>query len=90
MALQKKSETNPVTYVVEVLRAHDFKNGTVAFDMVVNGVTIYGCRYIDKNGKQFVSFPQYKDKDGKYWNYAMFKIDEKLQLEIENQLIAML
>lgn len=85
--MKKSTETN---YSVKVLRAHEFENGNVSFDMLVNGVTIYGCTYIETKKGSFVSFPQRKDKDGKYWNNAYFKVEEDVQADIEKQLEALI
>jgi len=87
MALSKTATTD---FSIKVTRIHDFGKGTIAFDMVVNGVTIYGCRHIEAKGKSFVSFPQYKGNDGKYWSYAYFKITDETLAEIEKQISAML
>lgn len=84
----KKNETSSIKAVVS--RVHDFRNGVIAFDMIANGVSIYGCRHIEKNGKSFVSFPQYQDKDKNYWNHVYFKIDDELLSDIEKQISDML
>ena len=82
----KKTETPETTYDIEVLRAKQVKE-TYAFDLKVNGVTIYGCWLREsKNGNNFVSFPSYKGNDGKYYSHVYFKIDEKVQAEIEKQI----
>ena len=75
-----KKETKN-TYDVKVTRAKEMDNGNFSFDMVVNGVTIYGCWYLEgtsKDGKdyQMISFPSQKGKDGKYYSHAWFKIDD--------------
>ena len=84
----KAKETN---YDVKVTRAKEVKEGTVVFDMVVNGITIYGCWYregISKKGEpyQIISFPSKKSDDDKYYNYCWFKIDEDTQSDIIDQL----
>ena len=92
MALNKNKKTetketeNTTTYTVKVTRAKEIK-GSYAFDMDVNGVTIYGCWLKEtKAGDNFVSFPSYKGKDGKWYSHAYFKIDEKTQADIEKQI----
>ena len=84
----KKETAN--NYDVKVTRAKEFDNGSVAFDMVVNGVTIYGCWYREgeKDGEEYqiVNFPSQKGKDGKYYNIAWFKIDDELKADIIAQL----
>lgn len=90
---QQNNETeNRTTYEVEVTRARQFKDGAIVFDLRVNGVTIYGMRYIEyttKEGKpgSMLGFPSRKDeKTGKYYSHAWFPISRELQEEIENQI----
>lgn len=74
---------------VEKARVLEF-NGekTTVFDMTVNDVTIYNCRWIcgDKNGKsyEFVGFPNEKGKDGKYYNRAYVKLTDEETEVIKN------
>ena len=83
------------TYDVKVTRAKETKEGQVVFDMVVNGVTIYGCWYregVDKKGNdyQLISFPSHKGKDGKYYNHAYIKLTDDQTKEIISQIENML
>lgn len=101
----KKAESNKEALqaqelAIEVLRAKDFsKDGeegcSIATDLKINGVTIYGCWYRegkDKNGKdyQMVSFPSQKGKDGKFYNHAYVKLQQSdidfISAEIEKLL----
>ena len=95
--MMKKAENKTeekVVYTVECTRAKEIKEGCVAFDAKVNGVSIYGLFYREgvKDGKEysFISFPaeKGKDKDGneKYFNRVFFPIDEKLKDNIVGQL----
>lgn len=64
--------------LIVVKRAKQFDDGKIAFDMIVNDVTIYGCRLIErKDGGVFVAFPQRKGKDNNYYNIAYTKLSEK-------------
>ena len=54
---------------LKVLRAKEYKNSTF-LDLEINGVKIYGCRYVEGKNGDFISFPSYKGNDGKYYNYA--------------------
>lgn len=90
---QKSNEAeNHVAYNAEVTRAVQFKDGKISFDLRVNGVTIYGMRYIEymtKDGKpgSMLSFPSRKDeKSGKYFSHAWFPISRELQANIESQI----
>lgn len=85
----KKTETQ--NYDVKVTRAKEVNEGQVVFDMVVNGITIYGCWYREgknKNGEDYsmVSFPSQKADNGKYYNHCWFKIEDSLKEEIVAQL----
>lgn len=83
--------TDSQTFDVKVTRAKEIKEGCVAFDMIANGITIYGMFYragTDKNGKEYelLSFPSHKGGDDKYYNHVWFKIDDTLKTEIIAQL----
>lgn len=73
-----------VTYDIKVTRAHELDNGTIMFDMTVNGVQIYGCSYKVLSRKDGsgdfakIGFPSRKGSDGKYYNNCYFKIDNDL------------
>lgn len=87
----KSSDAPKTNYDVKVSRAKETKEGTVAFDMIVNGVTIYGCWYRegkDKNGNDYniISFPSHKGNDDKYYNWAWFKIEDDVKEDIIAQL----
>lgn len=96
MAITKKpaKAEEAKNYVVKVLKAKDFTKGdnvSIAIDLLVNDVTIYGCWYrsgLDKNGNDYsmISFPSHKANDGKYYNYAFFKISDELMEDIEKQI----
>lgn len=82
------------TYAVKVERVKAVKENVFAFDMVVNGVTIYGCWYRQgvKDGKEWslISFPSRKAENGKYYNYCQFPISSTLKSEIEKQMESLL
>lgn len=60
--------------VITVTRAHQFEDGGIAFDMVVNGVTIYNNKLVEGKKGTFVSFPSRKGKDDKYYSYAYVEL----------------
>lgn len=74
----------------KVLKAHKFDNGDVVFDVEINGVSIYGCRVVEGKNGDFISFPQRKGKDGKYYSIAWVKLDDAttnaILLDIANEL----
>jgi len=90
MKKTEKAAVN-VDYTAEVTRAKEFDEGVVAFDMVVNGVTLYGCWYREYKNKKgedgsLISFPSRKGKDDKYYNDAWFPISAELKENIVGQL----
>ena len=62
---------------LKVLRAKEYKN-TVFCDLEINGVKIYGCRYVEGKNGDFISFPSHKGKDGEYYNdaWAELSVDD--------------
>lgn len=90
MGIKKKSEEVNQELNITVKRAKEFESGDVGFDMVVNGITIYGCVYKEGSKGSFVSFPAKKGSDGKYYNHVFFKIDETTLKDIEGQISALL
>lgn len=80
---------------IKVTRAREFENGGLVFDMVVNGVTIYGCQWVEgtKDGRDyaFVSFPSRQSKkDNKWYNIAYVKLSDEDTKNIESQLDSLL
>ena len=83
----KKEEA--VKNVIKVTRGHVFDDGSVAFDMEVNGVSIYNSTLREGKNGQFVSFPSRKAKDGKYYSHVYVKLSEEDVLTIVEQLEAL-
>ena len=52
----KKKEVESTVKAL-VTRAKQFDDGGVMFDMIVNEVSIYGCRVVEGKNGDFVSFP---------------------------------
>ena len=73
-----------------VNRVHQFDNGGVAFDMTVNGISIYGCRDVETKDGDFIGLPQRKGNDGKYYSIVWARFSEAdtkdILAEVENQL----
>ena len=74
-----------------VTRAKEIKEGTVAFDMEVNGVKVYGCWYregTNKDGKEYqiINLPQEKGKDGEYYSIVWFPMSKEVRENIIEQL----
>ena len=86
----KKSNQESKQFDVKVTRAREVKEGSVAFDMEVNGITVYGCWYNEYKTKEdkegtMISFPSYKNGD-KYYNHVWFPISKELKDNIVAQI----
>ena len=82
---ENAEEKKTVVSDLKVIRAKEYK-GTTFLDLEVNGVKIYGCRYVVGKNGDFISFPSYKAKDGKYYNYAYVDLDEAMIKLIDEEL----
>ena len=58
------------------------KNASVLADVEINGITIYGMRVVEGKNGDFLSFPQTKGKDGKYYSVCWAKLSDKDQADI--------
>lgn len=68
---------------VKNVRVVDGKNGDLIFlTLVLNGVQINNCRIATGKNGDFVSFPQYKGKDGNYYSYVYAALSEEDTLAI--------
>lgn len=74
-----KPKSNSVKHEIEVTRVKQFDNGNVICDLVINDVSIYGCRIVESKKGDFVGFPQYKGKDDKYYSHAFCKLSDDEQ-----------
>lgn len=82
----KKNNDKKDAKIIVVKRAKEFDWG-ISFDMIVNDVTIYGCKLIsNKVHETFVAFPQKQGKDGRYYNYAFVKLSEEETQDIIAQI----
>ena len=89
MATKKSSKKNSKKVAeievtsLEVTRARECDD-IFFFDMVLNGVYIYGCRLIEGENGWFVSFPSKKPekKGGKWFNHCWAKLPEDAIAEI--------
>lgn len=73
--------------IIVVKRAKEFEWG-ISFDMIVNDVTIYGCKLLAKkdDDEVFIAFPSRKGTDDKYYNYAYVNLSEEEQKDIVAQI----
>lgn len=74
----KKAETKTYNHEFSVKRAIQFDDNDVLFDLVVDDLTIYGCRVVEGKKGDFISLPSRKGKDGKFWSviYKYFTDEE--------------
>ena len=72
------------TWGVERVRCIDTKRGDmVVFTLKLNGVSISNCRVATtKDGRDFVSYPQYQGKDEKYYSYIYAPLSEEAEAAI--------
>lgn len=79
-----KKEVKEIEVIsLEVTRAREYDD-IFFFDMVLNGVSIYGCRLIEGENGWFVSFPSKKPakKGGKWYNHCWAKLSDDALGEI--------
>ena len=86
---KKAEDKEAVKNVIKVTRGHVFDDGTVAFDMKVNGVSIYNSILREGKNGQFVSFPSRRGKDGEYYSHCFVKLSEEDIKSIVEQLEAL-
>lgn len=73
----KKAENAANNHEIEVTRAHQFKDGSIVFDMKIGGdITIFGNRLVDGKNGTFVSFPSRKGNDGNYYSHVFVRLSE--------------
>lgn len=78
----KKEEKKVESHEIQVTRTKLLEN-VIMFDMVVNGVTIYGCSYKTLHRKDndeafaAIGFPSRKGKDDKYYNHVYVKLSDE-------------
>ena len=85
MATKKNSTKKNSTKKIEPITVHDFKVTRVTpyddfyfFDMILNGVRIYGAKLIEGENGWFISFPSKKpsQKGGKWYNHVWAPLSE--------------
>lgn len=62
----------------KVLRAHEFDNGNVSFDLELNGIKLYRLTVVSAKDSdhQFIGFPSYQS-NGKWYNYFYIALSDK-------------
>lgn len=74
-------------------RTVEGKNGTVVFfTLEINGVSINNCRVAEGKNGDFISLPQYRGNDGKYYSHVYFRFSKEdeaaILAEVEKQINA--
>ena len=71
------------SFRVENVRVVSGKNGDVVFfTLVLNGVTIYNVRVATGKQGDFISWPQLKGSNDKYYNQVYARLSDEDQKEI--------
>jgi len=63
-----------------VLRAYEFDDGNVSFDLELNGIKLYRLLVIisaKDTDHQFIGFPSYQGKDEKLYNYFYISLSDE-------------
>lgn len=95
--VKKKTKKAPTEFIeisscaVKNVRVVESEKGDfIPFTLILNGVTIYNCHVASGKNGDFISFPQTKGKNDKYYNVAYAPLsddDTKMILdEIQAQL----
>lgn len=72
-----------MNFAVENVRVVSGKNGDVVFfTLMINDVYIYNCRVATGKNGDFISWPQVKGKDDKYFNTAYARLSDDTQAQI--------
>lgn len=62
---------------VDHVRCVEGKNGSlVFFTLTLNGVVINNCRVAEGKNGDFISLPQYRGNDGKYYSHVFFRFSD--------------
>ena len=77
-ANNKTDNTNydPITVTsLGVERVRDTNKG-VFFTLELNGIYIHSCKVVEGKNGDFISFPQYKGSNGKWYSYVWAPLSE--------------
>lgn len=85
----KKEVSNLKLESFDVIRAN-MVGETVFFDLVINGITVYGCKVCEGKNGDFISLPSRKGKDDKYYSIVYFRLsdeDQKIILDTVEKML---
>lgn len=81
----RKVETRKLdNFKVKAVRMFD--NGNVVADMELNGVLVYGVRVVEGKNGDFLSLPQRKGSNDKYYSIVYWPFDEADQKAIISEI----
>ena len=88
-------EHEPAKFEVTNIKAIQGKKDSYRMTLVINGVKVYGAKYITYTGTDgkdasFISFPSYKGADNKYYNVCWYPISDQELRAIERLMEAAL
>lgn len=78
-AEEKKAENGIRIDELVITRAKEGTKGVVFFDMILNGVHVYGMKVVSGKNGDFISWPSQKAENDKYYNYAWAPLSEDQQ-----------
>ena len=91
MAIKRaEKKVDDVEKNIEVANVKEWSDNNITFTLIVNGVSIYGCRIVEGKNGDFVSFPSRKGNDGKYYAHAYIKLSTQDVDTIESLISTML
>lgn len=71
------------SWKVENVRVVEGSKGDIVFfTLDLNGISIYNCRVATGKDGDFISFPQYKGSDNKWYNSVYAKLSDEHSQEI--------
>lgn len=93
---KKTEETKRYDWDVSVESAKEVKEGRARFNLIINGIKVYGCWLIEYTKKDtgeeavMITFPQYKGSDDKYHDIVWAPLDTETKQKIINQVYSLL
>lgn len=62
----------------EIENAKEWNDGNITFNLVIDTcITIYNCKIVNGKKGDFIAFPSYKGKNGKYYSHAYVNLSER-------------
>ena len=81
----KKAETTEkkvVSGAYKILRAREFEDGGISFDMEFSGISFYRLGIREGKNGSFITYPSYKGTDGNYYHYFYLPLSDDTQDKI--------